>query len=205
MPRKPKKGYYVSGQFVAAGSELDQELNNVGGPPSKTALKRESAELQDLGEALLTLKADTLGALQLPEKLVDALEQARRITNFEGRRRQIQYIGKLMRHVDPAPLRAALEEQHSGRARDTMALHEAERWRDELLADDGACERWLARHAGDAQSLRALIRQARKDAVPERPGLAPRHGKAYREIFQYLKEALIQDAEQAGASHDDER
>ena len=52
---------------------------------------------------------------------------------------------------------------------------------------------------------RALIRQARKDAVPERPGLAPRHGKAYREIFQYLKEALIQDAEQAGASHDDER
>lgn len=191
MSRKPKKGYYVQGQFVAEGSELDLELSNTGGPPSKTELKRESTELQDLGEALLTLRPELLASLDLPEKLLDAVAQARTITAFEGRRRQIQFIGKLMRQVDAAPIRAAIEEQHSGSAHDTMALHLAEQWRNDLVADDGALERWVAAHADtDAQQLRSLIRQARKDAKPERPGEAPRHGKAYREIFQLVREVL---------------
>ena len=100
MSRKPKKGYFVRGQFVAEGSELDLELKGTT-EASKTDLKRESTELQKLGEELLTLRADLVERLALPDKLVDALAEVRRITNFEGRRRQMQYVGKLMRLLDP--------------------------------------------------------------------------------------------------------
>src|SRR5690606_19761949 len=119
MSRKPKRGYYVKGQFVAEGSELDQQLRaeQTGNAPSRTALKKESEELQKLGEALLTLRGDLMERLQLPDKLLEALDELRRITNFEGRRRQLQYVGKLMRGLDEEQLdavRAALEEQRSG-------------------------------------------------------------------------------------------
>src|SRR5688572_21838939 len=100
MSRKPKKGYFVRGQFVAEGSELDLELKaELKGfqDNSKTELKRESTELQKVGEALLSLRADLLERLALSEKLTDALAEAKRITNFEGRRRQMQFVGKLMR------------------------------------------------------------------------------------------------------------
>ncbi|HYE71144.1 MAG TPA: ribosome biogenesis factor YjgA, partial [Aquabacterium sp.] len=95
MSRKPKKGYFVRGQFVAEGSELDLQLKAElkGQETSKTDLKRESADLQKLGESLLTLRADLMERLALPDKLVDALAEAKRITNFEGKRRQMQYIG----------------------------------------------------------------------------------------------------------------
>ena len=117
MSRKPKKGYFVRGQFVAEGSELDLELKaELKGTDeaSKTDLKRESTELQKLGEALLTLRADLMEGLALPDKLADAVAEARRITNFEGKRRQMQFIGKLMRGLDEETLqsvRDALEEQ----------------------------------------------------------------------------------------------
>ena len=86
MSRKPKKGYFVRGQFVAEGSELDEELKREQreGGPSKTELKAQSAELQDLGEQLLTLRAGLFEPLDLPARLVDALDELRRITNFEG-------------------------------------------------------------------------------------------------------------------------
>ncbi len=197
MSRKPKKGYYVRGQFVAEGSELDLELRReLKGDQdvSKTDLKRESTELQELGEQLLTLRAGLFERLALPEKLVDALAEARRITNFEGRRRQMQFIGKLMRRQEPETLdaiRAALDEQHRGAASETLALHEAENWRNALIADETALDRWLKAYpATDTQQLRALIRQARKDAKPARPGEAPRHGRAFREIFQLVREQM---------------
>lgn len=200
MSRKPKKGYYVRGQFVAEGSELDLELQaeRSGGEPSKTELKRESAELQKLGEALLTLRADLMERLALPESLLTALAELRRISNFEGRRRQLQYVGKLMRGLDEQArqaVRDALEEQHSGSAQETLALHQAEKWRDDLIADDEALQRWLADHPGtDVQQLRALIRQARKDGQPTADevskGQAPRRGRAFREIFQLVREQL---------------
>ena len=127
MSRKPKKGYFVRGQFVAEGSELDLQLKAElkGSETSKTDLKRESAEVQALGASLLTLRADLLDRLQLSEKLRDALAEAKRITNFEGRRRQMQFVGKLMRALDEETLaaaREALAEQHSGSARETLAL-----------------------------------------------------------------------------------
>ncbi len=197
MSRKPKKGYFVRGQFVAEGSELDLELKRElkgTDTASRTDLKRESAELQDLGESLLTLRGDLLARLALPDKLTEALQTARTITNFEGRRRQIQFIGKLMRKLDEdtvAAIREALDEQRRGSARETQALHEAEQWRTELLQEDDAVQRWIAAHPEtDIQQLRALVRQARKDAVPEKPGLAPRHGRAYREIFRLVRTHL---------------
>ena len=100
MSRKLKKGYYVRGQFVAEGSELDLEYKaELKGTDaaSKTDLKRESTELQTLGEELIALRKGLLVPLDLPEKLMDALAEAKRITNFEGKRRQIQFVGKLMR------------------------------------------------------------------------------------------------------------
>ncbi|HWT20746.1 MAG TPA: ribosome biogenesis factor YjgA, partial [Variovorax sp.] len=142
MSRKPKKGYFVRGQFVAEGSELDLELKRElkgTDEASRTDLKRESAELQKLGEELLGLRAGLFDALPLDEKLVDAVAEAKRITNFEGKRRQMQFIGKLMRKLEPEALeavRAALAEQNSVPAAETAALHEAERWRDRLIADD---------------------------------------------------------------------
>ncbi|MDB5943413.1 MAG: hypothetical protein JWQ13_2979, partial [Ramlibacter sp.] len=165
MSRKPKKGYFVRGQFVAEGSELDLELKaELKGTTeaSKTDLKRESTELQKLGEDLLTLRTDLTERLQLPDKLGDALAEVRRITNFEGRRRQMQYVGKLMRLLDPETLQAArdaLEEQNKGSARETEALHLAEKWREELVRDEDALSRWLLQFPEtDTQQLRALIR-----------------------------------------------
>src|SRR6187549_4234802 len=133
MSRKPKKGYFVRGQFVAEGSELDLELKaELKGTTeaSKTDLKRESTELQKLGEELLTLRADLMERLALPEKLVDALAEAKRITNFEGKRRQMQFVGKLMRLLEPElreAAREALVEQNKGSARETQSLHLAEK------------------------------------------------------------------------------
>ena len=203
MSRKPKKGYYVKGHFVAEGSELDLELRaeQTGGEPSRTELKKESAELQKVGEALLTLRSDLMERLDLPESLLTALEELRRITNFEGRRRQLQYVGKLMRQLEPdtqQAIRDALEEQRSGSAQQTLALHAAEKWRDDLIASDDALHAWLQAHpATDAQQLRALVRQARKDAAPSQDevsrGQAPRRGRAYREIFQIVREQLEQE------------
>ena len=138
-----------------------------------------------------------MARLDLPEKLLDAITQAKRITNFEGRRRQMQFIGKLMRPLDADPIRAAIDEQANGSAELTLALHLAEQWRDRLIASDDALGEWLTDHAdGDSQQLRALIRQARKDITkPETPGQAPRHGKAYREIFQLVRQAMAKEPE----------
>ena len=202
MPRKPKKGYFVAGQFVAEGSDLDKELKRElrgGDAPSRTELKKESEDLQQLGTELLELRADLLDPLDLPDKLLDALREVRTITNFEGRRRQMQFIGKLMRRLEPAQheaIRAALQSQRSGPAQATALLHEAEGWRESLLADDDALGRWCDRHPQtDVQQLRALIRQARKDAQPSPAGQAPRHGKAYRELFQLVRAQLTPAAD----------
>jgi ribosome-associated protein len=203
MSRKPKKGYFVKGHFVAEGSELDLELRaeQTGGAPSRTELKKESTELQKLGEALLTLRGDLFDKLDLPDSLVTALDDARKITNFEGRRRLMQYVGKLMRGLDEESLQAvrdALEEQRGGSAQATLALHAAEKWRDDLIASDDALPAWLQAHPEtDIQQLRALIRQARKDGQPDAEsvakGQAPRRGRAYREIFQLVRERLEQE------------
>jgi ribosome-associated protein len=200
MSRKLKKGYFVKGQFVAEGSALDleykRELKGTD-EATRTDLKRESTEVQKLGEDLLTLRTELLTRLDLPEKLVDAVAESKRITNFEGKRRQMQFIGKLMRKLEPEKheaIRTALIEQHTPSALETQTLHQAEMWRDRLLADDDALGQWInLSPSTDSQQLRALVRQARKDAVPERPGEAVRHGRAYRDIFQLVRAQLMGD------------
>lgn len=215
MPSKLKKGYFVRGKFVAEGSELDLELKaELKGTTeaSKTDLKRESTELQKLGEALLTLRADLMERLQLPDRLVESLAEVRRITNFEGRRRQMQYVGKLMRLLEPETLQAArdaLDEQNTGSARETASLHLAEKWREDLVRDEDALARWLqAFPQTDTQQLRALIRQARKDNPPDKSaeseGKAPRHSRAWRELFQLVRAQLADAGEDSEDMDDNE-
>ena len=205
MSRKPKKGYYVKGVFVADGSELDLALKaELKGTDtaSKTDLKRESAERQALGESLLELRKDLRERLlsqgHLNERLLEAVDEAGRISNFEGRRRQMQFVGKLMRQLTPDDVEAiqqALHDQHKGSAEEVALLHQAEQWRDALLATDEAISDWMSAFpASDSQQMRALLRQARKDntanAKTESHGLAPRQGRAYRELFQMIKQQL---------------
>jgi ribosome-associated protein len=156
--------------------------------PSKTRLKQASHELQHLGEAVVALPDDRLNGLAISETLLDAVRQFKKTRTHEGRRRQMQYIGKLMRKQDVEPIRQAVTDMQLGRAKDSLALHQAERWRVELLHDDEAATRWTQAHPEtDVQQLRSLIRAARKDAalVPEK-----RSGRAYRELFQLIKGSL---------------
>lgn len=201
MSRKLKKGYFVRGEFVAEGSERDLELKRElkgTDDQSRTDLKRESLELQKLGEDLLTLRTDLMARLPLTEKLKDAVAEAKRLTNFEGKRRQMQFIGKMMRLIEPDVLelvRTTLHEQNNGSAQDNLVLHLSETWRDRLIANEDAFGEWLIKCPDtDAQQMRALIRQARKDAKPENPGEAVRHGRAYRDIFQIVREQLSNHA-----------
>jgi ribosome-associated protein len=159
--------------------------------PSKTQLKKDSHELQALGEALVALPDNRVVDLPIAERLRDAVAQYKRTKTHEGKRRQMQYIGKLMRKDDVEPIREAVAAMQLGRAKDSLALHETERWRVELLASDDALTRWTAEHpASDVQQLRSLIRAARKDAAaaPEQ-----RSGRAYRELFQFIKAQAVDD------------
>ena len=153
---------------------------------SKTRRKQNSHDLQDLGEALVAMPADRLTDLPMEESLLDAIRQYKVTRTHEGKRRQMQYVGKLMRRADPEPLRAAVAAMQLGHAKDALALHDAERWRAELIASDDALTEWTAyRPAADVQQLRSLIRAARKDAS-ELPG--QRSGKAFRELFKFIRQ-----------------
>ena len=172
-----------------AAAATDRPATSGGGlreRPSKTRRKQESHDLQSLGEALLELPDDHLATLGLGESLVEAIRTGRRVRSHEARRRQMQLIGKLMRTADVELARAAVVERQLGRARDSLALHQAERWRAELIADDAATTRFAREHAdADVQQLRALVRNARKDAAGA-PEL--RSGRAYRELFRFIRE-----------------
>jgi ribosome-associated protein len=157
--------------------------------PSKTQLKKQSHDLQTLGLDLAELSDQRLAATPMPDLLRDAILEFRRTKSHEGRRRQLQYVGKLMRSADEAVLREAVAAAKLGSAKETLALHEAERWRAELIADDAALDRWLHQHPDtDTQQLRSLVRAARRDGA----GLAPeaRQPKSHRELFQFIRPML---------------
>lgn len=157
--------------------------------PSKTQLKQQSHDLQTLGVALAGLSDAAVAAIEMPEQLRDAVAEYRRTKSHEGRRRQMQYVGKLMRGADEAALREAVAAATLGTAQSALALHEAERWRAELIASDDALTTWLQQHPDtDTQQLRSLVRAARRDAT----GLAPeaRQPKSVRELFQFIKPML---------------
>jgi ribosome-associated protein len=150
---------------------------------SKTRRKAQMHALQDLGEALVALDPARLAQIDLPERLADAVAEARSIRAHEGRRRQMQFIGKLMRDIDPVPVREAIERFAAGVPSDRAGFAAAERWREEMLRDDEAVTRFAAEHPGaDAAALSSLVRDARA----ERTRGGPPH--RYRELFRRIRE-----------------
>lgn len=140
-------------------------------------------ELQALGVALAELSESQLKEMRLGEDLLEALLEAKRIRSHEAKRRQMQYIGRLMREVDPAPIRSRLAELEGSSAQASARHRRLETWRERLLGDDEALTAFAAEHPGaDLQALRTLIRNARKEQKESKP---PR---AYRELFRVLKE-----------------
>ena len=150
--------------------------------PSKSQQKREMLDLQRLGEELMNLPEKQLQAIELPERLREAIELARRITSHGAHKRQRQYIGRLMRDLDPAPLRAALERLQGADRASKAHFQECERWRDRLLAEgDTAIAEFMERNPeADRPHLRRLVRQAAEEMAA---GLPPRHA---RELFRYI-------------------
>lgn len=155
---------------------------------SKSELKREMHRLQDLGKELLKLKTDDLNALQLSDPLVNALEEARRIKHREGLRRQMQFIGKLMRkESDEAIGRIeALFERLANQHRvHTQQQHLIEQWRDKMLADGTEIERFLEQYPdADRQWLRQITRQSAQETQRGKPPAAA------RKLFAYIRDTL---------------
>ena len=163
----------------------DEDQNE---PPSKSSKKRDMTALQDLGAQLVDLNEQQLAGMQLPEALLEAVREAKRLNRREARRRQMQFIGRLMRDIDAAPIRERLEEWRGQGREHTAQLHTLERWRDELLAGDPALERFLREHPrADSQKLRSLIRNARRE---QGAALPP---KSYRELFRVLREMTTEE------------
>ena len=149
---------------------------------SRTKKKEQVEELQKLGAALIALPAVTLDALELPAQLLAAVRDAQRFTSHGARRRQVQFIGKIMRKVDPAPVRAAVAAISNQSATARARQKRLEQWRERLLADDAALTEFAGAHAGaDLQEMRTLIRNARKEIAESKP---PR---AQRELFRALR------------------
>ncbi|CAG9268612.1 Putative alpha helix protein [Paraburkholderia caribensis] len=163
--------------------------------PSKSQLKREMHALQELGVELVALPKDALKRIPMPESLDEAVRAARRITDHEGKRRQMQYVGKVMRGLtddETAALREALDKYKGVNKAETARLHWIERTREQLLADDAALTEFIRQHpAADPQEGRTLIRNARREAQQGKP---PRY---FRDLFQWIKNA-------DGAGNDDE-
>ncbi|MFS2114852.1 ribosome biogenesis factor YjgA [Herbaspirillum frisingense] len=167
-------------------SEFEQEYDR----PSKSQLKREMDALQKLGESLVAEPRDRVKRVPMPEDVRDAILECQQIKDHEGRRRQMQYVGKKMRTLEPdelAIIQKTIDSWHGASKAETAAMHALERRREKLLADDQALTELLDRHPEvDAQHMRTLIRNARKEQAEHKPP------KAYREIFQILKQLQTQ-------------
>ena len=156
---------------------------------SKTRRKREMAELQDVGAELVKLTPEQLARMDLPERLLDAVLDCRGITKHEARRRQMQYIGRIMRDIDAGPIAEKLASLAAPTRRQTALFHVAEKWRDELMADARALERFAREfpHA-DSHRIGAVAEAARAERAGKR---APKH---VRELFHLLSAAVQQQA-----------
>jgi ribosome-associated protein len=180
-------------------SEFEQEYDG----PSKSQLKREMLALQKLGEQLVAEPKDRVMRVPLPDDVRDAILECQRIKDHEGRRRQMQFVGKKMRSLQAdqvAAIQKVLDGWRGVSKAQTAALHALERHRDRLLADDKALTELLAQHPEtDAQHLRTLIRNARKEQAESKPP------KAFREIFHILKQLSVQtDEKETYDAEDDE-
>ena len=163
--------------------KIDNEIRDDDVRVSKTQIKKEMTALQKLGAALIDLPEGQLDQMVLPEHLLKAILDARKIKSHGAKKRQMLYVGRLIRRTDAEPIRAQLESLSSGSAQ-SAALHKRlETWREKLLADDAALTDFATEFPGaDLQALRTLIRNARKEQKEAKP---PR---SYRELFRLIKE-----------------
>jgi len=178
--------------------------------PSKSELKRQSNDLQKLGEQLVEAPRDRVKRVPMPDDVRDAILTCQSITNHEGRRRALQFVGKKMRTLDEeevAVIQRTIDSWKGASKAETASLHALERRRDKLLADDTALTQLLEENPElDVQHLRTLIRNARKEVAESKPP------KAFREIFQILKDtskkkkadAAEAERDEADAEDDDE-
>ncbi|HEY4374777.1 MAG TPA: ribosome biogenesis factor YjgA [Burkholderiales bacterium] len=173
--------------------------------PSKSQVKRDMEALQELGREVAELPRERITELDLPEKLYDALIHYQKITAHEGKRRQYQYIGKLMRNIDPQPLRDAVDRFKGESKAEVGDMHLAERWRERLLDEEGALAEFASAYPEtDMQQLRTLIRNTKKERGTQKP---PRD---FRKLYQLVREQIdarrkasaITDA--AGEDNEDE-
>lgn len=144
--------------------------------PSKTQLKREMTSLQEMGERLAELKPPSrLNQLGLPELLVTAINDYRRFNKWEAKRRQMQYIGRLMRDIDPAPVAAQLDAWSHSSRESVAGFHAAEKWRDRLLAETNSLEALILEHpSADRAKLAELVGRAHAERESGKPPAASR-------------------------------
>ena len=151
--------------------------------PSKSQRKRDMHALQEMGAALVEVSAERLARIDMPDALREALREAQRLTRHEARRRQMQYIGRLMRDIDPAPIREALDAINGASAIETARQHRLEKLRERLLEDESVLTEIGAAHPG-ADLTR--LKQLRRSALHERE--AGRPPRSFRELFRLLRE-----------------
>jgi ribosome-associated protein len=177
-------------------TEFEQEYER----PSKSQLKREMTALQKLGQELIDSPRDRVKRVEMPDDVRDAILECQLIKDHEGRRRQLQYVGKKMRSLEPAEvevIQRTIDSWKGASKAETATMHSFEKKRDKLLSDDKALTELLEQHPHlDGQHLRTLIRNARKEQAESKPP------KAYREIFQILKQ-LHAESKKASAGDDD--
>ena len=175
-------------------NEPDESQQSAQGQEALSKTKRKAAmdALQDLGVILVGLPKDKLAKLDLPEALRDAVNEAKRITSNGATRRQMQYIGKLMREVDTEPIKEQLARWEGKNVAENAHFHRLERWRSRLIEDESAFAEWLSAYPQtDTQQLRTLIRNARREHAANKPP------KSSREIFRLLREISEATAEEA--------
>jgi ribosome-associated protein len=180
-----------------SSTEFEEEYER----PSKSEAKRQSNALQKMGETLVEAPRDRVKRVPMPEDVLDAILMCQTITNHEGRRRQMQFVGKKMRTLDEteiAAIQQAIDSWKGASKSETAAMHALERRREKLLTDDAALTVLLSENPElDVQHLRTLIRNARKEQAENKPP------KAYREIFQILKQLDAAKRKPAGDGHAD--
>ena len=179
-------------------SEFEQKYER----PSKSQLKREMTALQKLGEALVDAPRDRVKKVPMPEDVLEAILECQQITSHEGRRRQLQFVGKKMRTLseeEAAIIQKTVDGWRGTSKSEAAALHAIERQRERLLANDNGLTDLCAQHPTlNVQQLRTLIRNARKEQAENKPP------KAYREIFQILKSLQVPTDNHASDENDEE-
>ena len=188
---KPKKT--TKDTELSNDANLDADL-----PTSKTKLKAEADAQQALGVKLSALSKEKLNKLNLPEDLMAAILETKKITANGAIRRHRQYLGKLMREIDPTPIIEQLSRWEGKNTAENAYFHGLERWRDRLISDPNALSEFMVLHPNtDSQQLRSLIRNAQKEHLANKPP------KSSREIFKLLRE-ITSSGTSSSSSESDE-